>query len=941
MKNRRSKLVIILAVAICAAGLLGGVSWFNSGLVSAVDPPPGEANQGEGEDAHGGKCIKSGNTNVTSYVDECYGATWRYYTDLDGSGMFSAPGTKSGHVESKTGGPCKFTRDIKNSKGDVVIKAGTVFEGYYRLGLEYYNPKIYYSSDPRNAAGASLGKQAGISRNGRLCSINQVAGCLPFNTVPGSFSLEHTLVMYQYALKFRMIGSMQGDNWNGDLGWFCYDSRWAHIDSNGIYHDSTQTDIPTTPPPPSKDGSGEFNPVSHVVIDRQNVDVVDYHEHTDGKDNDSVIVKLSTDDATFTGKFYHELYYTKTGGSGNFDDVTTAWYITETVDGVTTRGADNPVASGLIRTSGGSTGLAGKTDTYSKTVNLDRNGKATTVCHEIHYRSKYFTFTLDIGQNQAEGSGMGASKACYEITRPTHPDGNSKSTTTAPRADGTNDGTIMYTGEDAEIGWNVWADTVPTRRLARYREIVYDVYATQNYYSGITSGNLTTIKRITQDPCAWYNRKSTNEDCAVIKEVDLNSKSLSSSSQKKVNEAAKIVVPNRVGYKYCNSFGWQYEYWYSVTKNGVDNWREETRLPRYWTTYDATCRAISKKPTVTVWNGSMLSNNGVSTTLSSRFNDARYFDGSKWHIIGRRVEGSSEDALYGSWVEYLGVIGKKDDGFGSGSAFAIGSTSLSLYPYNSQLTIANNKTEAIGNSGVSANPTLRTRLDTFLKNRAISSGNAYEVSDKKYVSSILGKTTIGDTRIIYIKRQDGSDKGGNLVIDQNIVLNTGGYNNIYHVPQVVIFVDGNVEVTSEVTQIDAWIIANGNLDTCSDFTPGGYDANKILTKGSDADAINREGGVCNKQLAFNGPVMAGSLTLHRSYGSDPTIRRDGAYSGSKIYQNLRECADNESTAQCSKRYSAGEIFNYRADSYLWAYAQAGRYDSSYTESYSRELAPRY
>lgn len=41
------------------------------------------------------------------------------------------------------------------------------------------------------------------------------------------------------------------------------------------------------------------------------------------------------------------------------------------------------------------------------------------------------------------------------------------------------------------------------------------------------------------------------------------------------------------------------------------------------------------------------------------------------------------------------------------------------------------------------------------------------------------------------------------------------------------------------------------------------------------------------------------------------------------------------------KQSPAEVFNLRMDNYLWAYAQAGRYDSSYTESYSRELAPRY
>ena len=70
--------------------------------------------------------------------------------------------------------------------------------------------------------------------------------------------------------------------------------------------------------------------------------------------------------------------------------------------------------------------------------------------------------------------------------------------------------------------------------------------------------------------------------------------------------------------------------------------------------------------------------------------------------------------------------------------------------------------------------------------------------------------------------------------------------------------------------------------------------------------------------------MAKRLTLNRSFGSDPGITdRQGTFGAA------------------SDRQTPAEVFNYRADAYLWAYAQAGRYDSSYTETYTRELAPRY
>ena len=152
---------------------------------------------------------------------------------------------------------------------------------------------------------------------------------------------------------------------------------------------------------------------------------------------------------------------------------------------------------------------------------------------------------------------------------------------------------------------------------------------------------------------------------------------------------------------------------------------------------------------------------------------------------------------------------------------------------------------------------------------------------------------------------------GNLNITSNIVYPTQNYTNIYQLPQNVIFVDGDITINPDVRRIDAWIIATGNINTCTV---------REAAKGTATAAVGwNQNTVCDQQLVFNGPVMAGSVTLNRTYGSDPT----SAYSPQ------------------SDRHESAEIFNLSASTYLWAYAQAGRYDSSYTEAYSRELAPRY
>lgn len=852
-------------------------------------------NAGNGSQVTGGGC---GSPSKTSWFDTCYGATWKYYSTSSNS--VSISGSNSGSVQGGTIEDCAY-QDVPNADGTTTrVDIG----GYYRLGLEKYNPSIW-NSNRNNPAAASLGAQVGIIRNGDL---RLLGGSINFVVVGGSITLDDASAKFQTAVSKGVVPD--GVSWGGGLGWFCYNEDWGT---------STPPTNPPTPPGPSGgSGGGYYYATSTVDIPSQNTDVSHHNQTSNGEDGE-VIIKLSTDGSSFTGSFQHTLYYKHTAGSGNFDDAITNYTVKETINGIVTR---TDIEVDDFRTNGGSNASKSGIAQSSTTVSL-AEGEKKTVCHIIEYSPKTISFTQDYGGwRTMTGSGDGSSKACYEITRPENPRGDTWSTSTMPRTAGSTEGTIMYAGEDATIGWNVWAKSVPTRRYAAYREIVYTTKATQNYYSGITSGNLTTVPRNPRDPCAYYNNKADNTGCTNVwnrNEITYNNGPITTETSTPPSRSAQIIVPDYVGYKYCNSAGWKFEYWVSYTQNGQDDWFKENK--DYWTTYDATCRAIAKKPSLGIWNSSILSDGGVRTSLGDRYDDTR---------LGRYVD-SRANALYGSWSEYLGVVNKTVDGLSTGAAFALGSrTSLDLF-MNSPLTIANH-TSNLGNSGVHANTTLRTRLDTFLKNRAIENGEVYD-GDRTSSNLNLGDN-ITSSRIVYVK--------GDLEIDHNIKLNTGDYSNIYQVPQVIIFVDGNVKVASEVTQVDAWLIIGKNLDTCSGFVGGSYNSDgSVADAGSEADAVNRISGVCSKQLVFNGPVMASSLTLHRSYGSDPKIRRNDAYHGSNALRNLNECADNDNSGECSKRYSVGEIFNFRADNYLWAYAQAGRYDSSYTESYSRELAPRY
>lgn len=530
-------------------------------------------------------------------------------------------------------------------------------------------------------------------------------------------------------------------------------------------------------------------------------------------------------------------------------------------------------------------------------------GETKRVCQHIRYQSKLYSFvrldhieqgddadyTLTPPESPAKWgpvtwhewklagqSSAGTSGVCAYITRPEQPDAGDGTGGT-----GSTGSNIMFAGETADVSWNVSGKNADTRRLREWQAVVYRVPVGVNYSSSLHTGSRAWLYgNQRRDVCHWY---SNHDYCDVLSG---RSGSFGEDGQDhSYNTSANIVVPDTVGYKYCNSFGYRYEYWWYSSDSG---WHQDKS---YWRIHDASCRTIAKKPSVAIWNGGMLSAGGIKTSSSTRFDNA---------IMGIESNVGGPRTLYGSWVEYLAAIGRNVDYFTSGASLAIGSKTLAppksnpLDTSNSSLTIANKN--RLGSSGIGNNSTYRTRLTTFLENQATRPGG----------DTLGAMENVAATQIL---RYDG-----NLKITGNITTLPGNYTNIYNIPQVVIFVHGNVEIASNVTRLDAWLIVDGKINTCGDFASGT----------TESDAVGRPRDVCNKQLAFNGPVMASSLTLNRSFGSDPLITyRNGTFGAP------------------STKYAAGEIFNLRMDTYLWAYAQAGRYASSYTESYTRELAPRY
>ena len=400
----------------------------------------------------------------------------------------------------------------------------------------------------------------------------------------------------------------------------------------------------------------------------------------------------------------------------------------------------------------------------------------------------------------------------------------------------------------------------------------------------------------------------------------------------------------------------------------------------YWNVSGATCRTISKKPSLQVWNGSIYTNGAVNTYVSQKIVNAK---------LGSDINAPKD--LFGSWTDYALIVGKDINGMVSGATLGFNNSRYDLSGNGGQpdssdidkklnpLTIANQNT--FGNSGINASTAVNMNLERLrsrysekasnLANNETNTGSQSTIVSSKtglqfvyhngnlktselairHSGTAPNQTTyrdrngnlikgLGDgkndnTLVIYIK--------GNLIIDNNICLGDGckgtgmqlidyglnrKTNSAAKLPQVLIFAD-NISIAENVTRVDAWLIAqDGEINTCAEHTP-----NSVVAK----DARQRfADGNCDKTLMINGPIYAYDLVLPRTAGA--THGYSPANPSDVLYRQFG-AVGNANDANLGSATPA-EIFNLRADVYLWAYNQAQRYSEAIV-TYKRELAPRY
>lgn len=717
-------------------------------------------------------------------------------------------------------------------------------------------------------------------------------------------------VVYDQFKKAEERGDVPADvNWN-NASWFC---------STGMIGDD--------PKPVS--GTTSFYSTSTVKIGDS--EITGGKTVTTKRDGEAM-VKFSTDKSSVTVEFSHTVGYdhgdftmnpedTASGGAVNTDWNVTGAYTAGRANWGPIRPGDNNSTTPDSARRSVTIDFGDSYGTKKKCSQIDYNHKnanltGTWVCDQKVCSNQGCTCSKGHYDYTATYNDRGSSKVCVEVTRPEPPSGE-------PQNPGGNaNSQVMFVGEDAAIQWNnIHAQSEETRRLSGWQSIKFQVGANVPY-----NQENFKVADVKADPCSMYRARFgiTDSSLCVVHESgswDTATSSKHSHDDYKGKEAY-IKVPDYVGYKYCHSFGYSLEYWYGIegSENAQENGWHHDAPKDYWHNFSAACRTIAKKPTTATWNGNVMTMGNIITSLANRHNSI---------IFGETSDaGDKSYTLYGSWSEYLTIANAELNSkrtIASGSTLSLGSANAELckngqspWESNSPLTIANidplNPSSCkLSPSGVASNTTFITRLNAYLRDV----GNKNGITPTNNINDLYGE--IQGNVVLSVE--------GDLNIDQNIIINDNNEYTINNVPQAIIFVkNGNVNIAENVSRIDAWLIvtasdnSKGTINTCANFTPGAPNSANVTS-----DGVGFNGSRCTKQLAFNGPVIARSMNLQRTYGSEAIdTQRQGTFSGI-----------------ANSKQAPAEIFNLRADSYLWAYAQAARYNSSYSEAYSRELAPRY
>ena len=337
-----------------------------------------------------------------------------------------------------------------------------------------------------------------------------------------------------------------------------------------------------------------------------------------------------------------------------------------------------------------------------------------------------------------------------------------------------------------------------------------------------------------------------------------------------------------------------------------------------WYISKPSCRKVAKRPSFEVWGGSFYSNGNVRTGESNK-NNLEGVSGYGYSSTGGNIR------AYGSWIESgissTGIVSGLSSGAATGStADGIGGskegtaanyckyrTPLSFSNYSNIGTLCPN-TEATGQIGNAGAKLDKNSLVEYIARGTTTNtdGNNIDINGKNNYTETTSENNV-NIRYTY-KDGDISLRGttveknvthvvrasGTITINGDITYADEDYKNLDEIPKLILYAE-NINITCDVKRLDAIIIANKTVNTCSD-------SNDINSRAN------------SNQLRINGVIIADKLELRRTYGA-----ATGTNSG-----------------------EPAEIINYDTSIILWSNAMTDTESSNTLNvTYQHELAPRY
>jgi len=474
------------------------------------------------------------------------------------------------------------------------------------------------------------------------------------------------------------------------------------------------------------------------------------------------------------------------------------------------------------------------------------------------------------------------------------------------------------------------------------------------------------------DPCSYYGSLGMISGCNTIWEEHgaggyLNEEGRYAGKTYSSGSVTRVVPDTYpVGSKYCVAVGISTSDSHSQPDTQVVSGMSNISG---WRISNLSCRTIAKKPNFQIWNGNFYTKGGIQTSITVKRVGANLGDPSdptgyfgSWEEYVISAKGKVQGMSSGAGLGYYGGYNDKSLGLQGGTSPSSSFCKLS------RMTISNSNcgqgvlgdyftgNSLIEDSAATVLERIRSRYlssthgITQLENGAtyiypeqgsIKTSELASIAHGALSNTQLSSTVIRQTKSAINSESEQTTRNyasnaliihvdGTLTIDTDICTGTGTcgssndlvlgnrnsdyYDNIYSLPQVLIIADGGIVVSDRVTQIDAWLITNGNINTCN---------------GLNASSGSFSASTCGNQLIVNGPVFANSLTPVRNSGANGGVG-SGNSGGNPIYYNLTDDGSIQ----------PAEIFNLRPDVLYWAYSQAQRFSQA-NVTYTRELAPRY